>query len=304
MTQRFVSKGAYLVFAALVFLLLGRLPLSAAPDDKMTPKEVIAKHLEALGTAQARSAISSRVATGVCKVFMRGGSTSGGDGKVVLASDGVKNLLGMVFGYTEYPHEKFGYDGKNVSVGYLKPGQRSALGIFINTNQQVLTQGLFGGVLTSSWPMLDPALRQGKFEFGGTKKFDGKEAYVLKFYPQKGADVKTTMYFDKETFRHIRTEYSRVIEARAGGIAPTATGIGDQRGSGSSNQSETRYTVFEDFSDFKDESGLMLPHGYKIELWIDGPAGSVRNRWELILNQFGFNQKFDEGAFDVNKTNG
>jgi hypothetical protein len=303
--QHFTNTRAYLVIASFVFLLLGAAPLSALPDEKMNPKDLIAKHLEAIGTAQARSAITSRLTLGTCKVYMKGGGTNGGDGRVVLASEGVKNLIGLVFGYTEYPHEKFGYDGKEVSISYLKPGQRSSWGTFILTNNQIFAQGLFGGALSSAWPLFDPEVRQAKLEFGGTKKIEGKEAYILRYFPQKGADVKIAMFFDKESFRHIRTEYTRVIESRMGGVAPTATDrVGDQRGTASSQQLETRYTLFEDFKDFKDESGLMLPHSYKIELWIDGPAGSARNRWELTLTQFGFNQKFDEGAFDVNKANG
>jgi hypothetical protein len=303
MMQRFIDTKVLTIMLALSLLLLSSFPTAALPDDKLSPKDLIAKHLEALGTSESRKAITSRLALGTSKISFRSGSVGTGGGKVVLASDGVKNLIGMVFGSTEYPHEKFGYDGKNVSISYLKPGVRSSLGRFVETNKQIFTQGLFGGVLSSSWPLLDPAVRQAKLEFGGTKKVDGKEVYVLRYYPQKGADVRMTLFFDNESFRHLRTEYYQTIAQRQGGAVGGLAGSTD-RGAGSAGQQEIRYTLTEDFSDFKEESGLMLPHTYKIQLWVDNAQGSVRNTWELTLTQFGFNSKFDEGAFDVNKPTG
>jgi hypothetical protein len=303
--QGFTTTRTLTALFSLAFLLLSSSTLSALPDDKMSPKDLIAKHLEAIGTNEARSAITSRVAMGTTKVTFRSGGVTYGQGKVVLASDGVKNLVGMVFNSVEYPHEKLGYDGKEVSIGYLKPGVRSSLGRFVETNKQIFTQGLFAGVLSSSWPLLDPAVRQAKVEFGGTKKVEGKEAYVLRYYPQKGSDVKMTLFFDKENFRHIRTEYYLTIAQRQGGAVGGAIGsVGDSRGAASSGQAETRYTLIEDFNDFKTESGLTLPHSYKIQFWSETAQGNTRNTWEVTLEQFGFNQKFDEGAFDVNKSNG
>jgi hypothetical protein len=303
--QRFTTTKTLTVFFSCAFLLLSSTSISALPDDKMSPKDLIAKHLEAIGTSQARSAITSRVAMGTTKVTFRSGGVTYGEGRVVLASDGVKNLVGMVFNSSEYPHEKVGFDGKEVSIGYIKPGIRSSLGRFVEGNKQIFSQGLFAGALSSSWPLLDPEVRQAKLEFGGTKKVEGKEAYVLRYYPQKGSDVKMTLFFDKENFRHIRSEYYQTIAQRQGGASGGLIGsTGDSRGAGSAGQLESRYTLTEDFSDFKTESGLTLPHSYKIQLWIENAQGSVRNIWEVTLSQFGFNQKFDEGAFDVNKPNG
>lgn len=303
--QRFTTTRIFTVLFSIAFLLLSSSTLSALPDDKMSPKDLIAKHLDAIGPSDARAAITSRVVMGTTKVTFRSGGVTYGEGKVVLASDGIKNLVGMAFNSSEYPHEKVGYDGKDVSIGYLKPGIRSSLGRFVESNKQIFTQGLFGGVLTASWPLLDPAVRQAKLEFGGTKKVEGKEAYVLRYYAQKGSDVKVTLFFDKETFRHIRTEYYQTIAQRQGGAVGGLVGsVGDSRGAGSAGQIENRYTLTEDFGDFKTESGLTLPHSYKIQFWSETAQGSTRNLWEVNLTQFGFNQKFDEGAFDVNKPNG
>jgi hypothetical protein len=61
----------------------------------------------------------------------------------------------------------------------------------------------------------------------------------------------------------------------------------------SSQQSETRYKLVEDFSDFKKESGLLLPHIYKVSLERTGHGGSFWGEWEMSFSQFAFNQRID-----------
>jgi hypothetical protein len=112
--------------------------------------------------------------------------------------------------------------------------------------------------------------------------------YQLKCYPS-GSDLKITLSFDAETFHHVRTEYERSVIAQMGGTPET-----------SANQSETRYKLVEDFSDFKKEGGLTLPHAYKIQLEITtGSRGAVKAQWEMTLSQFQFNQRIEPGSFDV-----
>jgi hypothetical protein len=97
------------------------------------------------------------------------------------------------------------------------------------------------------------------------------------------------MYFDAETFHHVRTEYERSVIAQMGGTPET-----------SANQGETRYKLVEEFSDFKKEGGLTLPHAYRINLEITTPrAGAVKAQWDLTLSDFKFNQHLEPGSFDV-----
>ena len=94
------------------------------------------------------------------------------------------------------------------------------------------------------------------------------------------------MFFDKETFRHVRTEYKRVSSA----------GIG-LKPEDSSKFSETRYKVVEVFSDFKAEGGLMLPHIYRIFYTTTGGQGTTDIEWNFTLNEFAANQKLDPSTF-------
>ena len=54
------------------------------------------------------------------------------------------------------------------------------------------------------------ANKKAKLSLEGTKKIDGKENYVLSYSPKGGSDVDINLYFDKETFRHTRTEYKQL----------------------------------------------------------------------------------------------
>ncbi len=280
------------------------IPMGLTPaQDKLKTADLIARHLESLGNDKLRRAIKSHIILGTCSVTFREGKVNNGEGRAVLASDNRRSLIGMVFGFPEYPHEKLGFDGNTLTVSYLKPGVRSSLGNFVRMNEVIFREGLFGGVLSAAWPLLDLFTKQAKVEYAGLKKVDGRNLYALKYFPQKGADVKVTLYFDDESYHHVRSEYEQVIISRQGGSSPTALGR-TSPADGSASQLETRYKLVEEFSDFKEESGLMLPHLYKISYSFDSGRGSIRNNWLLTLTQFGFNQQFDDGAFNVNRPSG
>jgi len=60
--------------------------------------------------------------------------------------------------------------------------------------------------------------------------------------------------------------------------------------------------MVEDFSDFRKEAGLVLPHKYKISLEeTTGQNGTLKADWELNLSQFAFNQRLDPNSFDVSR---
>ncbi|HMY74829.1 MAG TPA: hypothetical protein PLQ88_23625, partial [Blastocatellia bacterium] len=108
-----------LVFLVVLMIAAGwqpKLNHSIKADDKLTPQAVIAKHLEAIGTQEARAAIKSRVFTGDGKFSQKSGRGGQLQGPALLATDGKKILLGMNFGHTSYPFEQFGYDGKKTTV--------------------------------------------------------------------------------------------------------------------------------------------------------------------------------------------
>lgn len=290
-TPRTLSRLA-LACALLAALLPSAPGATAAPkgDDKMKAEEIIAKHLEAIGPQAALKAAQTRVVGGTSHAVFKARSSSGAiDGQVVIASDDDKVILGMKFDAPNYPGEKFGFDGRKFTVGYLTPGVRSPLGNFALTNSEIFKEGLVGGTLTSAWALLNLSERKAKVEYAGADKVNDRAVHKLKYYPNKGSDLKITLFFDAETYQHVRTQYDRVVGARlgSGGIDSSAS------------QRETRYKIVEEFGDFKEEGKLKLPHSYKLQLEIDKTGGNSFDRWEMTLNQFAFDQEIDERMFNV-----
>lgn len=276
------------LYLLLIFSVAVGVSPTALSEQKMKAEEVVAKHLESVGTAAVRAAIKNRVALGTVAVTFRTPSVGQVPGRIVLASEGQKHLIGMMFdNVPNYPHEKLGYDGTKVTVSYVRPGDRSAFGDFLQLHKSIIKQGLVGGALSQAWPLFDLATTKPKLESSGMKKVGEREAHALKFL-SRGSDLEVTLFFDAQTFQHLRTEYKRTLAAQMGATV-------DQ----SARQRESRYRMVEDYSDFRMEGGLMLPHKYKITLEITLPGGSYKADWDASLAQFGFNQDMDPKSFDV-----
>lgn len=280
-----------LILGGLLSIALPRTTARSVPDkDKLTAQEIVLKHLDSIATAEVRSKTTTRTIIGTC-VFtakLPAGGTSTTDGAAVLASDSAKVLLAAKFNSPTYPSEQLAYDGKKVSAGYVKPGLHSTLGDFLLARNFTFKEGLIGGALSSAWPFWDLTSHNARLELGGTKKVNGREAYVINYSPKKGSDLAVKIYIDAENFQHLRTEYVQVVAAP---LSRTIEGAYQRR--------ETRYEMREEFSDFRSEQGLTLPHKYKLELLIDVQEGTTIQDWEYAFDQFTFNEKLDATAFNL-----
>ncbi len=273
------------------------LTLTVSAMQKMTAEEVVRKHLESIAATETRESIKSRIAIGTTKFSYRVTKGVGkSEGTAVMASEGDRSLIGMNFPEADYPHERLGYDGKSFTTGFIRTGIRTVLGDFLYSHNDVFKEGLVGGSLSQTWALLNLAERKPKLEYGGTKKINGKEAYVLSYGLRKGSDFEIRLYFDTSTFQHVRTEYTQVIAAMIGQTVGTLQGRPTEN---SSRQRSTRYEIVEDFSDFKTEGGLTLPHNYKLRLVIDNQGGARQFDWELSLVQYSFNRPIPPDSFNV-----
>jgi len=261
---------------------------SSSATAKLTAEELVAKHLESIGTAQEIGAVKTRIISGNSEVIFRTEPKGQAAGRAVLASEGPRNLLGMSFPSPVYPREQLGFNGKSFVAAYTTPGVRSSLGSFLMTHELIFKQGLMGGTLSTAWPLLDVTDRKPQLEYGGLKKVDGKLLHQLKYIARGGSALQIVLFFEDETFRHVRTEYERVIAASIG-----------TRSQIDAKEREIRYKMVEEFSNFKTESGLSLPHTYKIALAIDGETGTSLIDWEINLTQFTFNERIDPNSFNI-----
>ena len=260
----------------------------AAASQRLRPADVVSKHLESIGSAKARESVKTRIISGTAQVIFRTTPPGQAIGRAVLASDGNKHLLGMSFPSPVYPREHLGFNGTGFIAAFVTPGVRSVLGNFLMTNEVVSKQGLMGGALSSAWPLNDLESRNTRLEYIGTRSIYGRTVHEIRYFPQGGSDLKITMLFEQETFRHVRTEYERVIPAQL-----------DTRSMTNIQTRESRYKMIEDFSLFKKEGELTLPHIYTITLSVDTQGGTFLAEWTLKLVQFSFNEKIDPASFSI-----
>ncbi len=271
--------------------------VQASADTKLTPAELIAKHLASLGSEESRARVSGTQIKGSASITVKLCGEGQVDGQVLIGSHGKMNLIDMQFDTPGYPYEFLRFDGKDLNVSQFRPGSRTCLGQFFVAHSDVFAEGLVGGALTEAWPLLNVPEKNPKLEYSGLKKVGDKQLHALKYTPRKGSDLKITLFFEAETFRHVRTEYERVIypsEQRkigsASGQLPTVS---------ARSAPSARIEAHEDFSDFKEEAGLNLPHTYKFHLSIQSELRPAIVDWTFSLSNFTFNAPLDSAAFTL-----
>jgi hypothetical protein len=261
------------------------------PDNKLTPAEVISKHLESIGPAEARARVRGTRIKGASVVSVKLCGEGQVEGQALLASQGTANLINLKFETPEYPYELLRFDGKKFIAIPFKPGSRTCLAQFFQDNEVIFKEGLAGGILSESWPLLKLEEKNPKLEYSGLKKIGGRDLHALKYGPRKGSEMKIMLYFDPQTFQHVRTEYSQVLYAneqrRIGAVGSSGLPAPNQ------TASNARIEAYEEFSDFKVEGGLNLPHTYKFHLSIQSELKPALVDWVLNLTDFAFNVPFD-----------
>lgn len=277
-----ITRSLFAALAVAVFA------ASIVNAQKLKAEDVVAKNLESIGTAEARAAAKSLIAVGNGTAKFLSNADLQSSGRIVIASEGPKFFFGINLESTtnRFADELYTFDGNTSSVGLPRQGNRSALGLFAQSNKMIVEQGLLGGALSTAWVIANISENKGKLSFDGIKKIDGKEVYVLGYSKKGGGDVDVSLYFDKETFRHVRTEYKRMSSA----------GIG-LRPEDSTKYDETRFKLIEEFGDFRAESGLTLPHSYRIVYSTSGQRGTTEIEWKFTMNEFSTNQKLEATTF-------
>lgn len=297
------ARFAFLAASALILFSTQAL-VSFAAD--MKPEDVVAKHLDSVGTEQARAAAKSRVMEGTVDYRILVGGAGNLDGKSVLVSQDDKLQFMMKLNNNLYKGEQFIYDGNNYQVTRTTANQaRSSFGEFVQVQDVVLKEGLFGGTLSTAWPLYDLKDRKAKLSYAGMKKVDGNDAIELRYSPKKSSSVDISLFFDPQTFRHIETVYTVRVRAQLGQVdsqianaGPTNTGdlgpvgpstggvVGETNETLTARQQETRYRLEEHFGDFKTADGLTLPNKYTIHFSQElGSGRTTVSEWTITANQ-------------------
>lgn len=269
-------------------VLLYALSIAAIRAQDLKPEEILARHMDSIGAKEKRDAVKNRMVLGTSEFASKLPSRKTA-GKGIIVSEPNNLFFVTSFASQEYPFEKIGYFGNKISLPFITAGTRSPLGAFINDHNKILSEGLFTGSISSTWNLLDPQ-KKGKFTSGGTKKIDGRKTYLLNYYSgDSSTEFTVKMYFDAETFQHVRTEYRHTIAGKQAtfGVLGETSGV--------------EIAMTEEFADFKDENGLTLPHLYKIKYLTSSSSGTYEYNWGLNILQYLFNQKLapDFFTFDI-----
>jgi hypothetical protein len=276
----------------MIFLGLTSWPLASmfAGDIAPKPEELLARHLDSIGSAAARAAVKDRVVQGGASYRILVGGGGKGEGKTGFVSEGHKLHFLLKLPYLEYRGESIVFNGEAVGVAFANSNQsRSPFANFISTQDVILRDGLLGGVLSTAWPLLNMGDRKPQLIVEGLKKVDGRQLYQVRYQPAKHTEAVINLFFEPETFRHVKTVYATSV---ANNVGATITE--------SSKLLPERTTLEERFSDFKTVDGLTLPTHWNLQFTRELPNGSTSvTEWDLKEDQITNNMGLDPRNFEV-----
>lgn len=279
--------------AAAALLAAMLLPGTLATEEKkkkIKPEELIALHLESIGTPEARAARKSSIAKGSGSFNVLVGQGRSLQGEAEFVSEGAKMRSALLFAVSDYPGEVVAFDGKRADVAQLLPGQRSEIGRFLYQHQEIVKEGLLGGTLSTAWPFLQMGERKLKLRYRGMRKFGEHQMHELEYRLKRGGSVvQARLYFEPDTFRHFSTIYT--VKSPAPMVPAGADTTPAGRAAASSLQSATLFTLEEYFARFQQVGDLNLPFFWKVRLSVVRPGAQVG--LELDRTVLEWNVSFD-----------
>lgn len=276
------------IIASSAFVFLSVCPPAIAADAQAT--DLVAKHLQSLGTSNVRSQLKSRVIEGGATYRILVGGSGAIDGRAVFASEGPKSNLLLKINTVEYRGEQFICDGnKTFTAGTYSDKSRSEFGGFLRGEDIVIREGLLGGAWSTGWALSDPAVRGAKLKYLGRKTMDGRELEAIAYQPKKSTDLEITLFFDAETFHHVMTTYKASMQA---GIASSDIETPQRQ--------PTRYRIEERFSEFQTADGFTLPSRYDLRFTEELASGFTKTvEWEVKANRILSNVTLDPRNFEI-----
>lgn len=282
-------------------LLLSAIIIStSAIAENMKPDEIVSRHLNSIGTPEARAAIKSRVVQGTLKMHILvggGGEVTGTWGRV--SQQRQSNFVMRFAAGGDWRGEQFVYDGEHAGFATATSSHtRSVFAQFVSSHDFIVKDGVLGGELSTGWALQNLDSTHARLESIGRKKIDGRELIGLQYFPKRGDDMQVRIYFDPDTFQHVLTIYTLEV---AQGVASAVT---DTR------QYQNRYSIEERFSDFKAVDGLTLPTNYQLrytEDVLNDAAGLTESQlggtryydWEMTADGIQHNLTLDPKNFRV-----
>lgn len=273
------------------FLILFFVAGLAAQDLKL--EEVFAKHLASIGNEEKRKQLNNMMLLGYSE-FQSKLPQRKSSGKVAIVSDSTNLLFISSFLSENYPYEKIGIFGGKINVPFVSSGIRSPLGDFLWEHPSLLESGLFAGSMSLKWSLLDENFKKSKNQLVGTKKIDGKKMYVVEHYPRGSSEeFKIRLFFDAETFQHVRSEYREEFTGKAPAFPGSRPGISETFG----RVNGYLIQLTEIFGEFQTYEGITLPSLSKVQYMGSSSKGTFEYDWIFRVNEVKFNQTLKENFF-------
>ena len=122
--------------------------ITAISAQKMKPEEILAKHVESIGTAEAIAAVKTRLFQGKAQARLINSAVDpAAVGKGYIVSSGEKMVIQMNFEMAtalDYSREHIGFDGNKINAPFITSSNRSALGSFVFSYKETVKHGLLG----------------------------------------------------------------------------------------------------------------------------------------------------------------
>lgn len=273
MTNERRQNRALLTFAVLLALVVSCL----GKDPKPTPDGILSKHLDSIGKQETRAAAVSRLSKGKVAFAEIIHHSVQLDGSATVLSQGTKHRCEFRFGTPQYPGEQFVFDGDKVLVAMVDQTSRSRLGNFLLIQDEILREGLWGGVLSTAWPLLGSSNTAAKLKYEGMKKINGEQLMELSYVPKKrsqSGDLSIRLYFEPNTYRHVLSVYKLTMM---------------HGGETLSDPNQTTVIVQERFNDFRQVDGLTLPWHWDIRYRVEPQTVAQEYQWDVTLSTIAHN---------------
>jgi hypothetical protein len=230
-------------FSVLVLLVLTAFSgIVRTQEQQLTGDEIINRHLEAAGGKSALAKFKTRIALGTIR------KESEPEGQFAVMSE-APNRLSVFYGFRDYDLRMV-YDGK---VALIRPAMSREMASLSEKYREILGSGLMFNSMSLYNLIEGSAMGEVKFESKGTKKVNGKPAYVVQVKTGKG-DAKR-LYFDAESFLWVRTDYGKATISKQMGAF--TNDVVNQGGS------ELTVDFYIETSDFRDVDGVKLPFKFE-----------------------------------------
>jgi hypothetical protein len=258
-----------------LIMFLGTAVVILAGDDKLTGADIVSKHLAAAGGKETLMKFKSRIAIGTAR------KEDDAAAPVAIVSE-APNRVSAIYQFVDF-NWQLTYDGDKP---IFSPMLTRANAPIMQKFHDMLSTGTFFNGISLYNVLLAGESNGVKFEAKGTKKVQGRPAYIVEMKRPKSEAIR--LYFDTETFMWVRTDYGSVRLTRELGAFTNAAESKDQ---------ERTYDFYVETSDFKSVDGVKLP--FKLEIVATAPLLKHKNVGTIIatISEYRHNVAIDPKMF-------